>query len=616
MNAALRLRPGLFWAFGALLVLAGASILAVVALDAGYLRGPLVRWIASHTDRPIRVDGPLSLHILTRNPWLVAERVSIGSPPWTPAGNAAEVGKITVVFATPRLGQELIIDRLAIDKATLHLYRDIAGHANWQPRNPDKNAPQGLPVIRALTMMDAHVQLVDEQKHRQFDGTVSAYDATVSANDAQGGDRVQGLRIEGKGQLNGRPVSFELRGDPLRTASRDQRYAFSFNERSSGSHLAGKGFLKQAFDLRVYDATFDASGADLKDMYYLTGTKLIDTGSYHLSGKLGWRAYTASFTDLLMTTGQSDVRGWASIDSAKGQVNVDADLNSQTLRLADFGQRAAGRDPDLQANQMLFSRAAPDPSILRRGRAAVKFRARRVAAGRVSFGTLEMKIANDHGELSITPLSAQVMGGKLNGEIKIDTRKEIPGVRLEVRIVDLQLGQYPRAQAGPPAIEGPLELRMNLSGQGKSMHDVAAHADGTVTARLPSGMVRDSLAELTGVDLRGFGLLLTKNKKEVPVRCGVANFQAHDGTLTAKNLVLDTEPVLIVGEGLVHLETETLDLILRGYPKNVRFLQLRSPIAIRGTIKAPSIAIQTHDSKLVLVDPGKAKDADCETLLQ
>jgi hypothetical protein len=58
-----------------------------------------------------------------------------------------------------------------------------------------------------------------------------------------------------------------------------------------------------------------------------------------------------------------------------------------------------------------------------------------------------------------------------------------------------------------------------------------------------------------------------------------------------------------------------MDLILRGYPKNVRFLQLRSPIVIRGTIKAPSFAIQAHDSKLVLVDPGKAKDADCGTLL-
>ncbi len=138
-----------------------------------------------------------------------------------------------------------------------------------------------------------------------------------------------------------------------------------------------------------------------------------------------------------------------------------------------------------------------------------------------------------------------------------------------------------------------------------------------ITASLPRGMVRDSLAELTGIDLRGLGLLLTKSTKGGAGSLRDARvFRLMTASLTAKNLVLDTEPVLIAGEGSVHLETETLDFILRGYPKNVRFFQLRSPIVIRGTLKAPSIGIQAHDSKLVLVDPGKAKDADCESLLQ
>jgi uncharacterized protein involved in outer membrane biogenesis len=610
MNAS-KLRLALIWTGWTLLALVVALVLAVVltavALDAGYLRGPLVKWMASHTNRPIRVDGPIRLHILTRNPRLVAERVTVGSPPWTHAGSAAEVAKITVVFATPRLGRELVIDRLSLDGATLHFFRDDMGHANWQLENPDTSAPQALPVIRSLLMMDAHVQLMDAQKHRQFDGTVSAHE--------NGADAAQSLRMEGRGQLNGRPVSFELTGDPLRTAGRDQRYAFSFSERSSGSRLAGKGFLLQGFDVRAYDATFEASGADLRDMYYLAGTKLIDTGSYHLSGKLAWRAFTSSFTDLSITSGQSDLHGSVTIDSSKGRLNVDADLNSQSLRLADLGLRAAGRDPEPPANELLFSRAAPNPAVLRKGRAAVKFSAQRVEAGHFVLSNLAMKITNDHGQLTIAPISAAIMDGKLNGDVKIDTLKAIPAVRLEVRIADLQLGQYARKKAGPPPIEGPMELRLNLTGQGGSMHDVAAGVDGTISARLPRGMARDSLTELTGIDLRGLGLLLTKSRKEVPIRCGAANFQAHDGVLTAKNLVLDTEPVLIVGEGSVHLETETLDFILRGYPKNLRFFQLRSPIAIRGTLKAPSIGIQAHDSKLVLVDPGKAKDADCESLL-
>lgn len=607
MNISHRLRRGLIWVGVALLVLASLAALAGLALDAGYLRTPLLKVLAAHLDRPIRVDGQLSLHIFSSNPRLVAERLTVGNPAWTPAGNAAEVGKLTVVFATPRLGQELIVDRLQIDDATLHLMRDATGHANWQLKNPDQGAAHPLMIIRSLTMMDAHVRLDDAQKHRQFDGT-------VSARDANGPQDAPPLRIEGKGQMNGRPVNFELTGDPLRTASRGKPYVFSFRERSSGSQLAASGFLLHGFDQRSYDATFEASGADLRDMHYLTGTKLIDTGAFHLTGSMAHRGYTSSFTDLAFKSGQSDLRGSVSIDTAKGQFNVDADLDSQFLHLADFGLRAAGRDPEPPSNQLLFSGAAPDTTVLMRGKAAVQFRARRVEAGHTVLSALAVKLTNDHGDVAITPLSAEIMGGRLSGEIKIDARKEIPAVRLEVRITDMQLGQFPRKQAGPPAIEGSLAVRISLTGRGKSLHDAAASADGTVVANLPGGMVRDSLAELTGIDLRGLGLLLAKDKKEVPIRCGIASFEAHDGTLTAKNLVLDTAPVLIAGEGFVHLDTENLDLILRGYPKQVRFFQLRSPIVIHGTLKSPSISIQAHDSKLVLVDPGKAKDADCGSL--
>ena len=609
MNASHRVRRGVIWAGLTLLALATLAVLAGVALDAGYLRRPLLKVLSAQLDRPIRVDGPLSLHIFSRNPRLVAERLIVGNPAWTPPGNTAEVGKLTVVFATPRLGQELIVDRLQIDDATLHLFRDVTGHANWQFKNPDHGTPQPLIVVRSLSMMDAHAVLDDAQKHRQFDGTVSAHDA-------DGPQGAQPLRIEGKGQMNGRPVNFELTADPLRTSSRDKRYVFGFRERSSGSHLTAHGFLLHGFDLRTYDATFEASGADLKDMHYLTGVNLIDTGAYHVTGSMARRGYTSSFTDLAVKSGQSDLRGSASINTAKGQFNFDADLDSQYLRLADLGSRAAGRDPEPPSEQLLFSKATPDPAVLRRGIAAVQFRAQRVEAGHTILNAFAAKLTNDHGELTITPLSAEILGGRLSGQIKIDTRKEIPAGHLEVRIDDMQLAQYPRKTPGPPPIEGSLAVRINLTGRGKSLHDAAAGAEGTVEASLPAGMVRDSLAELTGIDLRGLGLLLAKDKKEVPIRCGIASFQAHDGTLTAKKLVLDTEPILIAGEGFVHLETETLDLILRGYPKHVRFFQLRSPILIHGTLKSPSIGIQAHDSKLVLMDPGKAKDVDCESLLQ
>jgi AsmA family protein len=602
-------RRGLKWVIGAFLALLALALLFAAALDAGYFHGPLVKFLAADAQREIRVDGTLRLHLFSRNPRLVAERVSIGNPPWTPPGVAVQADKISVVFETPRFGRIFDIASLEVVGATLHMFRDVPGHANWQLKNPDQAMSPGLPIIHALSVVDAHVFIDDAQKNRQFDGT-------VTAQDSNGPHGAQPLRIEAKGQLNGRPVSFELIGEPLRSASRSEPYGFTLTERSSGSHVAVKGALKE-FDLLNLDAAFEANGADLRDLYYLTGAKLIDTGAYHLTGKFSRRGNTASYSDLAVTSGQSDIRGSVSIALNKGLSSIDADLTSQSLRLADLGARAAGRDPEPESAQpMLLSTAAPNASALRPMTAIVRFRARRMAVGRITLNAVAAKVTVDRGVLAFTPLSADVLDGKLIMQLKIDARKEIPAVDLDVRITGLQLGQYARRGSGPPAIEGPLGLHVNLMGHGKSMHEAAASADGTVAATLPSGTVRDSLAELTGIDLRGLGLLLTKNKKEVPVRCGIASFRAHNGTLTAQNLVLDTEPVLIAGEGVARLDTETLDFVLRGYPKSVRFFQLRAPIVIGGTLAHPSVGIQAHDSKLVLLDRGKAKDTDCESLLR
>ena len=84
MNASHRVRRGLIWVGLTLLALATLAVLAGIALDAGYLRGPLLKVLAAHFDRPIRVNGTLSLHIFSRNPRLVAERLIIGNPAWTP----------------------------------------------------------------------------------------------------------------------------------------------------------------------------------------------------------------------------------------------------------------------------------------------------------------------------------------------------------------------------------------------------------------------------------------------------------------------------------------------------------------------------------------------------
>lgn len=603
------LRRGLKWAGWGLLAVLGIGLLLGAALEAGYLSGPLVNFIARRTEREIRVDGPLRLDIFSSHPRLIVERVTIGSPPWAPAGTAAEIGKLTAVFMPLWRGWTLSFESLEMDAVTLHFFCDATGHANWQLKNPDHYPPEGLPVVHSLSVPGARVFLDDALRHRQFDGS-------VSAQELKGTGAAGALRIEGKGQLNGRPMNLDITGDALRTVNAKRPYGFTFNERSSGSHISGKGTLWEPFDLDNLDAVFEANGADLKDFYYLTGAKFIDTGSYRLSGKLTRRGATSTYSNLAFASGQSDLRGTVSVKASTGRSDIDADLNSQLLRLADIGARAAGRDPEVgPAQPMLLSNASFSPDALRTSDATIKYRARRFEASRIVLTSLAAKARIERGVLSVTQWLAEISGGKLDAQLKIDARKENPALRLDLKIAGLQVGQYARRKAGPPALDGPLAVQANLAGQGKSVHEFGASADGTMVATLRGGVIRESLAELTGLDLKGLGLLLAKSQKEVTLRCGIAHFEAHGGTFTAKKLVIDTEPVLITGEGFMHMDTEVLDLALRGYPKATRFLQWRAPVVIGGTLAKPSVGVQAHDSKLVLIDRGLAKDADCESLL-
>jgi len=177
--------------------------------------------------------------------------------------------------------------------------------------------------------------------------------------------------------------------------------------------------------------------------------------------------------------------------------------------------------------------------------------------------------------------------------------------------------------------------RIKMHGSGSSVHKTAADAEGDITLVIPKGEMREALAELTGIDVsRGLGLILTKNEQKTEVRCGVANFKADNGDLKATTFVIDTTNVLVTGQGQIDLNKETLDLSLRGQPKKVRILRLRTPILVRGTLLQPKIGVQPGKlaaqtggavalatlltpvaAVLAFVDGGLAKDANCAALI-
>ena len=601
------------WSLAALAIVLGllAILIAALALvDGNHLRGPLADYLSRRYGRQIRIEGALHTHLLSLHPSFVAENVTIGNPPWTPPGTMAAIAKLSVELDLSLFGHTYALRKLEMESADLRLRRDAGGHANWLWKAPGILPGKGIPPIYSLVISNAHLALDDDRRHLLFDGT-------LTTRDTQADPAATPLRIEGRGHLNGRDANFTIVGDPLASVARSNPYQFSLTARSSDSHLAGHGTVAQPFDFRNLEADFTAQGEDLKDLYYLAGVMLPNTGPYKLSGKLARHNTSFGLRELVATFGESDLH--ASIASemdAGGHTHVDVDLRSQRLRLADLGARAAGRAAGPPGTKPLL---LPELELrvegIRRSDAAIAFHAQELVAGRLSFRTLAGKMSIDHGLVIVSRLSADVPDGKVSAQVRFDGRPEIPTATLDLNVTDVRLGQLAKKDPAQPPLDGLLRGHLKLTGRGRSIHEIAANANGSVTAILPEGTMRASLAELTGVDLRGLRMLLTKNKEETPVRCAVARFELRQGTLTAQTLVIDTDPVLITGAGSIKLDTEALDLQIRGHPKHVRLLRVQAPVAIRGTLAHPLVGVEKAGRKFQLVDPGHGKDVDCATLL-
>ncbi len=605
-----RILKGALASLAIVLGLLAVLVTALALVDGNHLRGPITRYLSERYGRQIRIDGNLSAHLLSRHPNFVAERVTIGNPPWTAPGVMATIGRLTVMLDLPVFGQTYGLRRLALEGADLHLRRDAEGHANWLWLAPGILPGKGIPPIYSLSIPDAHVTLDDDRRHLLFDGT-------IKTRDPNEGQATGPLRIGGKGHLNGRDATFTIEGEPLANVARSTPYRFSLDARSSNSHITGHGSVDRPFDFRNLEATFAAEGEDLKDLYYLAGVMLPNTGPFKLSGKLARHNTSFRLTELVTTFGASDLH--ASISSEMdpgGHTHVDVDLRSQRLRMSDLGVRAAGRAAGPPGTKPLL---LPELEIrvdgIRRSDAAITFHAQELDAGKLSFRALTGTMSIDHGLVIVPRVSAGLPDGKVSAHVRFDGRPEIPTATVELNVADVRLGQLARKDPAQPPLDGPLYGHLKLTGRGRSIHEIAADANGVVTGVLPEGTMRASLAELSGIDLRGLRMLLTKYKDETPVRCAVARFQLHKGNLTAETLVIDTDPVLITGAGSIELDTETLDLQIQGHPKHVRLLRVQAPVAIQGTLAHPSWGVDKAGRKFELVDPGHGKDVDCATLL-
>lgn len=630
------------WAATILIALIAAAAIALCFLDWNSLRGPIARYVSYRIGRPVQITGDLKVHLFSFTPRVSANGVIVGNPPWLKSSQMANAQNLTfqVRLLPYLLGGQVYLPLVSIDHPHILVVRDADGRTNWDFGNEgDTGEGAKIPPIQHFVVRDGHLEIHDFKRKLTFDGQVNSHEDT---------GRGAAFVLSGDGVLNRRKFDAIVRGGPLINVDITRPYGFYADIHEGGTHVVARGSITHPFDLGSIDATLTLSGPNLNQLYDLTGLALPGTPPYQLTGHFIRDEAIYTFQRIDGIVGQSDLHGDLKVDASGKIPFLSGAMASKVLDFADLGPVIGAPPPKKERAQALAAGATkadvspmehllPDVPLrverLRQMNADVTHTADSIRSQDFPLRHAATHVKLMNGLLVLDPLSFSFSQGKLAGSASIDARKSIPITSIDARLTDIRLEEF--VSSKPPAIEGLMVARAKLQGTGNSLQKAANTANGTFTGIVPSGHIRAAFAELAGINvLNGLGLLLSEDNSNTGVRCAVAHFSVDKGVMIARHLVIDTDPVLITGQGTIALDGENMNLELQGHPKRFRVLHVNAPITITGSVNHPQIGVEAHKALpqgglavalgllsplaaiIPFVDPGLAKDANCGAVVE
>ena len=637
-------KVALRWIASTFAVLSIALVIFFMLFEWNWLRGPIGRYASNKLDREVRITGDLDVKLFTRTPRITADGITVRQPAWAGSGYMVETQRLTMVVELfPLLKGDVRLPLLQVDRPNVILRRDDEGRANWDfGKKKDKKEPARLPPIQNFVINQGKLDFRDTKRGLTFTGT-------VTTSERAGRNNREAFRLEGTGQLQRDPFHLLVTGGPLVNVRPDRPYPFNVLVTAGPTRLTARGSIPKPFDLGVFSMDASMSGPDLARVYYLTGIALPNTPPYRLSGRLSrdeeiWRVRRMSGR-----VGDSDLGGSLTITTGGEKLHLDGDLVSRSLDFDDINAIIGGSpDPretasaeqkavagQMRASGRLLPNAKLDTERLRAMNADVRYRATQVKSTAMPMRGVRLDLKLKDSVLDLNPLSFSFPQGTLESTIRLDGSRKTPVTTLDAKLRGVRIEQFIPARGGVEPLEGTLHARARLRGAGASVHEAAANSNGGITLVLPRGQMRQAFAELLGINAsKGLMLLLSKDNKETPVRCAVADFKVTNGTLVAQRIVIDTGVVLANGTGTISLDNETMNLLIDGETKQPRLVRLWSPITVQGPIRQPKVGVKAGPliaqggvaaalgalinpiaALLPFVDPGLAEDADCGALI-
>ena len=654
MGGTTRLRRFAWWTneLGGVLVLIAALVALVWLWNWNWFRPLIERQASAAIGRTVRV-GDFSVHGW-RYPTLVLGQIRIDNPKDFPRKSGfGRVDRLEVTF-DPRalLDRKLSLTRIHLEKPQFALYAPPGAPPNWvftlpasEPKDPEAKPPLEL-VLGALSIAGGQVRF----EYPQFKSNFGVIIETAPAKAAAGDE----LHVRASGTYSGQPLYASFTGGALLSLREPENpYPVLLTVANGATKLRLKGTVLDPVNLGGANLALRFEGADLAQLYPLTGVPLPPTAPYRLTGQFDYLRDAVGpqfrFRRFTGVVGKSDLSGDMAVRLGGPRLKIEANLRSKQVLFADLGgfvgatpgeadtkgQTAAQKQARAEAEAR--PRVLPDTPInlpkLRGADFDVRYAAQRIESQDTPFDDLQAHLRIDDGVVTLRPISFGVGGGGIAANLLLDGTQEMARVQADAdfRNVDFAKVLGTLKYRGTGRVDG----RVALDGRGNTVADLLGSGDGQLRLSMAGGDVSALLINLAGLDFGNALLSVMGIPSRARLRCMVADLDLEDGLVQTETLLLDTTEANVVGTGTVNLRSEELAYRVVTQPKTFNIGSVSAPINVTGTFKQPKVRPDAKSlglrggaavvlgivgtplaSLLATIQPGTGKDQDCDALLK
>ena len=533
-----------------------------------------------------------------------ADKVRIANPAAFPEqGDFARIAWLSVqadVMAYFR-SREIVLPEIVLERPEVQALQTADGKNNYTLAR-DSGSAGAAAKIANLRISDGQAHVVIPTLKADFELRIATRNAPAASGTAM--PELQ-IVVNAKGTYAGQPVTGQLIGGALlslRDAGRP--YPVDLKLVNGATHVSLAGTLTEPLTFGGADLKLELSGADMRDLYHLTGIPIPETPAYRIVGQLDYADQKFRFRGFRGVVGSSDLRGTIEEDPGHDRPMVTADLASTNIDLADLGgfigttpgRLSTANQSAAQKQELARTEASPKllpntPINLPKLRAAdvrLRYRGEHIVGRSMPLDNLVVNLSITGGKVALEPISFGVGPGRMAGTVAVDGSGDVIHAKAAVDFEHVDVARLMAAThlfGGAGAIGGHLDIVTS----GNSLAQLLSNGDGGLRLLMIGGDLSALLVDLSGLELGNAILSALGMPERTPVECMITDFSLQKGLLNARTFLLVTKEANVHGAGWMNLRNETVDFKLNTEAANFSIGSLHTPIDIKGPLKSPSI---------------------------